>query len=164
MKSNKTKTYILLAAVAIIWGIIIYKVVQGMKGDLPPPIESVATTAFNEVTLKKRDTFSIKDLPKDPFLGIVYKKEQPKAKFTSITTVPAGDNPYDSFPRVSYDGILKRPGTTNSIYVVKINGKQHLLKLNQEVDSVRLTKANDKTIIVRYKNRTKTISYNETPQ
>ncbi len=49
-------------------------------------------------------------------------------------------------------------GKKGRMFFVTINGKQHLMKLNQTVEMVRLLKGNKQTITVRYPGHTETIA------
>ena len=83
--NNKLKTYLLLATVLIVWGVIALKINTGLQ-----PIDDFKAVepqnqSFRPVVLKV-DTFSIQKVDRDPFLGTLYrlpKKTQKAAAFAS---------------------------------------------------------------------------------
>jgi len=144
----------LLAAVLGIWGTIGFKMVNGLSPDLPEKRMQTFDVAFNPKTQTQTDTFSIKMIQRDPFLGtLTYKKNNSTA--TVKKTIKA--NTKTNQPKISYSGLIKKQSTSDQVFVVTIGNKQHLLKQGQIADSVRLVRGNSKEISVKYKNKYLTI-------
>jgi len=57
---------------------------------------------------------------------------------------------------ISYQGTIKQ--NKQQIFIVTINGAQHLLKRGQTRDSVTLIYGNAKSITMRYKKQSKTFT------
>lgn len=147
--NKKTKTYLLLAAVLGIWGTIAYKIITGLNSELPTvePLEMVSD--FNPKADISKETFTIKPIERDPFLGTLYQKKQKTTskgalKATSVT-----------FPLISYQGMIKKRKAKDKVFIININQKQHLLKIGQTRDSITLIKGSAKEIQLRYRNQYK---------
>jgi len=143
----------LLIAVLVVWGVIGYKFISGLNPSLPKTIEKDFNVSFTPKTKIKMDTFSIKNLERDPFLGKLYsaKKNVPLAKMKPRKVVTQNQ------PRITYGGAIKKQSSSDRVFVININENQYLLKQGQSVDSVKLIKGNAKEVIVRYNNMSQTI-------
>lgn len=147
---TKTKTYLLLAAVIGIWGVIGFKIVNGLSSD---DISEVRQENF-DVTFKpkvytKIDTFSIQTLNRDPFLGMLSKRGRNRVDAPSSKS---NHSPIEHKLDISYSGLVKKQNTSSQVFVVNINKNQYLLKKGQITDSVKLISGNDQEILVRVNN------------
>lgn len=149
---NKTKTYILLATVLVVWGTIGYKFVNGLSPDISEIAQQDFDVTFKPKTNIKSDTFSIKNVERDPFLGTLTSTK--KRKVSSKKTTP---EPKVNSPIITYGGIIKKQNSSDQVFVVNINENQYLLKQGQVADSVKLVKGNTKEVVVRYNNKSQTI-------
>ena len=77
MKTKK-KTYLLLVLVVAVWGTIGYKVVSALNPELPEIKQQSFVENINFKIDTKVDTFSVKLVNRDPFLGTLLKKEVKK--------------------------------------------------------------------------------------
>ncbi len=150
---NKTKTYILLVAVLGIWGIIGYKILSAFGPEKEVLNDTFQVTAFKPKTSEEIDTFSVKTVSRDPFLGTLTKKKKPIVKQKKV--IP---KPEFKWVPIIYHGAISNKSSKSQIFVVSINGKQHLMKIGQEVDGVKLKSAITKNIVVTYKGKRKTIN------
>jgi len=148
MKKN-TKTYLLIVAVLGIWGTIGYQIIAGLNPNEIEAVKDNIDLAFNPKTTKSIDTFSIQTIDRDPFLGTLTQKSIKTNRKTIKDTI--------SIP-ITYNGLIKRQNSSGQVFVVNINGIQHLLKKGQTINEVSLIRGTDKQIVVRYKNKQKTIS------
>ncbi|AUP79697.1 hypothetical protein [Flavivirga eckloniae] len=150
--NNKVKTYVLLASVLAIWGIIGLKILSTLNPDAPNTVFQNDIVAFKPKTNIEVDTFSIQSMERDPFLGTLYLKKKPKKKKSvkpkdTLVWVP-----------IIYHGAITKQQSKTQVFVVSINGRQNLMRIGQEVDHVKLIKANAKEIRVSYKGARKTIT------
>ena len=154
MKQRK-KTYILLAVVLAIWGILGFRVVKTLKPEYEEPQQVVLTDYQIPENQKKRDTFSIDGNYRDPFLGKMPKEKKSskgvrrKAKATSPTK------------NITYQGSVGDKGSKNRMFFVNIEGQQHILTLGQKVDDVVLISGDNAQIKVRYPGHMKIIKLTE---
>tara|TARA_Y100001933_G_scaffold127775_1_gene127629 strand:+ start:460 stop:921 length:462 start_codon:yes stop_codon:yes gene_type:complete len=141
---KNTKTYLLLALVLVIWGIIGYRILSTIS---PEPAEQLVMSEIAPKPFKtvKRDTFSIKADYRDPFLGTANKPESkkkirrsaPKKEFFDID--------------VHYTGSLLNSSTGQRIFFVTVNGQQFLMEKGKQAQEVTLVNGSESAITVRYK-------------
>ena len=153
MKS-KLSTYLLIVAVAGIWGTISYKVISGINADPPEVAVTTPMSGFNPKPIEKKETFSISEVDRDPFLGTLERKNKPKEKNTRRPMVSKPVN----VPKIDFAGIVKNGN--NQVFVITINGKQHLMRKGQTIDAVKLLSGNSKQIVVRFNNTNSVILAN----
>lgn len=149
---NKTKTYLLLVTVLAIWGIIGFKIVSTLNPDVPKASLYNEQVAFNPEIKSEVDTFSVQIVNRDPFLGTLMVKK-PKVKTKSIKP----KEPLVWVP-VIYQGNVNKQASKNKVFVVSINGVQHLMKKGQTIEGITLIKGNNTEIVVSYKGARKTIN------
>lgn len=147
--TNKTKTYVLLVVVLAIWGIVGYKIASTLNPDPPKIVKKEFDISFNPKTNMVSDTFSIKTVERDPFLGTLLVKKEPLLK--RQTTLKA------EWVSISYHGIITQQQSKNKVFVVSIEKEQSLIKIGQSIKGVKLVRGNNREIVVAYKNSTKTI-------
>lgn len=142
----------LLGLVLVIWGIVGYKIISTIKPTPPNANQQYSNVVFNPNINTQVDTFSIQLLGRDPFLGTLYykKKLNPSLKINKpkedIVWIP-----------VIYHGTVSKQDSKEKICVLSINGQQHIMKIGQEMNGVKLIKANNIEVIVSYKDAKKTI-------
>ncbi len=147
--TKKTKTYILLAAVLSIWGLIGYKIIFAVNPSASTVPETQVDVAFKPEQHKVIDTFSIHTAERDPFLGTLLVKKVKKAKVSKAAKV-------DWIP-VQYHGSITKNDKNSKIFIVSINNTQYLMKKGQVIHDVKLVKGNDTGVTMRYKGMVKQI-------
>ena len=149
---NKTKTYLLLVTVLVIWGVIGLKIVNTLNPDAPKIVQQDDMFFFSPKTNKANDTFSIQLSERDPFLGTLNIKKKPEVnqknttKKETIAWIP-----------IIYHGSVSKQDSKQKIFVLSINTQQHIMKVGQDRDGVKLLKANDQAITISYKGLKKII-------
>ena len=149
---QKRKTYLLLALVVVVWGILGFRIVKTLSPDSETNPVIVSTTDFSIPEIKN-DSFAIRANYRDPFLGTSAKSDKPAKTKKKLKKIP-------QLPKIPvvYSGSMAENGKKGRMFLVTINGKQHLMKVNQTVEKVRLLKGNKQTITVRYPGHTETIA------
>ena len=148
---NKNKTYLLLAIVLIVWGILGIKIVGAINPEPNEGLTTVITEKFVPKAIKERDTFSIVANYRDPFLGTL-----PKGTLKKKRVVPKKEKLPEKI--IMYSGSIMDAKTKKRIFFVSIDGQQHMLSKNDIMDEVRLVSGNTNWIKVKYQGKTKTIS------
>ncbi len=148
---NKKNIYILAPAVLIIWGLLIYKVVAGLNPSVPEAKQIEQLGQFSPKEFEEAESFTISNDYRDPFLGTFEKKKRTKRR-----TKPTVQEPETPFPSVIYKGIISPKGKNEKVFLVQINGNQHLFKKNNIFDSVKLLKGNAKEITLKFEKQTQT--------
>lgn len=152
MKS-KTKTYLLLIAVLSIWGIIGFKIVSTLNPHVPEVSQNENRVVFTPKTNMAIDTFSIQMSERDPFLGTLLVKKQVANK--SVNSTPK--EPLVWMP-ILYHGMVSKRDSNEKICVISIDGQQHIMKVGQDLNGVKLLRATNTEISVGYKGLRKTVS------
>ena len=154
MKKN-TKTYVLLGIVALIWGIIGYRIISAISSD-PEPQTTAVNADFKPLPVQEKETFTILADYRDPFLGTLPKKTAKKVKRSTKPKAPPAPE-----IAIAYTGFVADKEAKDNIFFVTINGQQHLMSSGNEIDKVKLLSGNASSIKIRYNNKTKTIQLKE---
>lgn len=109
---------------------------------------------FNPKTNTEVDTFSIKTIERDPFLGTLSNNHK---KRKSVSNRKPVNKVLEKEAVITYGGLIKKQNSLERVFVININNKQYLLKKGQIADSIKLVNGNEKTITTRYRNKNKTI-------
>ncbi|TMU55654.1 hypothetical protein [Flagellimonas algicola] len=151
--SKRTKTYLLLGVVLVIWGLIGFKVVNTLSPNEEPSIVQKQAVDIPTATIKK-DTFTLYANYRDPFLGTLQNpNKKVKRKVSKKTDQPKKN--------IAYAGLVSQASSGKSMFFVTIDGQQHMMSPNQEVDGVRLLSGNVSKIRVRYNGQHETITLSE---
>ncbi|MEX0275688.1 MAG: hypothetical protein AB3N16_15050 [Flavobacteriaceae bacterium] len=110
---KKGKTYLLLAVVLGIWGIIGIKILGAVNPKPTEDLHPKMARAFTPQKIKQRDTFAIAANYRDPFLGKVFKKPLPARtpkKHPKKTTPKTPERP------VAYTGYIAAGTESDNLY------------------------------------------------
>ncbi len=154
MTKNKIKTYLLSAVVLTIWGVIGYQIYSALNPSEEEFAVPEVPVTFKSETNKIKDTFSIQNNYRDPFLGkLPQQKAQPVVKQVRRPVVK------DSviFPTVEYRGMVQNAGGKETVFSVSVNGVASILSVGQSLQEVSLIKGNAQEITVSYKGKRKII-------
>ncbi|MEM9143560.1 MAG: hypothetical protein AAGA86_11275 [Bacteroidota bacterium] len=154
MKKNQ-KTYVLLAAVLGIWGLIGFKLVKAANPEPADGPDMNARETFVPKPLKEKDTFSILANYRDPFLGTI-SGPKPKRK-----TRPKPIQKKAPPKQIRYTGFVANEEASPEVFFVTIEGKQHMMTLNAVSDSVKLIQGSKQQVKVRCRGTTRTITLSQ---
>lgn len=146
MQKN-TKTYLLLAVVLLIWGLIGYKIFNWMPDNDEAMVLSTKVD-YKPKQIKERDTFSIVANYRDPFLESAPEKVIAPKK--NLSTQPKAEEPTID---IRYTGFITDGSSHQKIFFVTINGQQKMMKLNDKVADVTLLAGSKETIKVSYQKK-----------
>lgn len=99
---KQNKTYLLLAVVLGIWGIIGYKFFSAVNPDAPEIAQVTSDQVFVPKQMKEREVFSIVADYRDPFLGTVQAPKKKVKKNTNAAAVKKASVPTKS---IQYTGL-----------------------------------------------------------
>lgn len=148
MKKNKN-IKILLPVVIIIWGLLIYKIVDAFSSDTIQTTGSIKND-FTPPPKISKENFELQPIERDPFFGTMYQKKkvqqtQPiNKKKESIT-----------WPQIQYLGVVSDKESTASVYIININGIQYLFSKEQTWAEVTLLSGTSNTVSLKYKTDSK---------
>lgn len=151
MLKGKKALYILLSLVAFIWGAIIFQII-GAFSDENPVVSDAKEISVSPLKTKERDTFSLGEIKRDPFLGTLYI---PKKKENKLPLKPKTKKEPMIWPPIQYKGVVSGQNSANAIYLIQINNIDQLIKLKETISEVTLLKAFSNSIQVRYKGKVK---------
>lgn len=146
--NNPKKIYILLIAVVGVWGVIAYKIANGIA-VVEPKVKTqvINSNKYIENRNIKLDTFSILNIKRDPFLGNLNYS----TKANQINKVKTKiKKPIKANINVTYSGLIQNKGSKKKVFVVNIKNQQYLLTTGQTVNNVTLISGNNKLIIIRF--------------
>ena len=148
---NKTKTYILLTLVLGIWGVIGYKILSAANPTSPDMVQQRVDVSFNPKAKIETDTFSIQTVNRDPFLGtlLVKKKSTPKKIKPKTPLI---------WKPIIYHGIISNQNNKAKVFIISIENQQHLIKVGQTINEIKLVRGNNNSVLLSYKGEKKTIS------
>ena len=154
---NKKRTGYLLLAVILIYGAVIARffMLSNEGGNIEFIPEEVAT--FKPTEYKVKESFSIDNDYRDPFLGTLSKRDQSTIT-QRVKTKPIEDT---YFPTIKYMGVISDAGSNKRVLSLRINGKEYITKVGSTVDSVRVVSGNIKNVTVSYKGKRKVINITE---
>jgi len=147
---SKRNTYLLLAAVIVIWGLLIFRLFNPENEDDLVQASPMDTGPAIINKIKPKDTFSIRTYDRDPFLGTIQKKEKPKKRVVRPQEII-------NWPSVIYKGLVAGNQAKDNVYILEINGNQYLMKRNTTENEITLLQGKASQVIVRYKKQRKTI-------
>ncbi len=157
---NKKVTYLLLALVAVVWGLIIKEVLVRVNGDNSNNFNYHKTITNTAPTNLSLDTFSIVANYRDPFLGTIKrapaskKKRIPSKKKTVKKPQPA-PKPVTDWSFVQYYGLATKDGS--SLAWMQLYGKSYHMKPGETNQNVKLLSINKDSIQVEFKGEKKFI-------
>jgi len=154
MKKN-TKTFLLLAVVLGVWGVIGFKLLNAANPTAPNQILLASNDTFVPAQLKQRDTFSIVANYRDPFLGTV---KAPKKIVKSAPKVQKERPPEKS---IQYTGFITDASSKQKIFFVTIEGQQQMMSINDVFSDVKLVHGTKGKIKVRHNGKTRSITLTE---
>ncbi len=144
MKS-KPVTYLLIAGVLVIWGVILWKVFS--PKDDATPVQSPQNRV--EMTVPAADTLLLNY--RDPFLGTAARKPVPKATGTTRVSAPPTPEPQPLVEhQLRYMGSISRGGAPYGL--IEINGTLHTLRRGETADGYRLETIWQDSVKLRWKN------------
>lgn len=149
--NKQQKTYILSAAVILVWGLIGYRIYKGLYSNNNVSTDLNFKEKFVPSKIKTSQNYVVSADYRDPFLGEFNNLKKKKQKINT----PKITNEALPFPEVIYNGLVKA-GHSKS-YTLTINGRQELMKVGDMIEEVRLVKATENNVIVRFQKITKTI-------
>lgn len=152
MKKNQ-KTYLLLALVLTVWGILGFRIVKTVNPSAEELPMATNIGKFRPEVIKQRNTFSIVANYRDPFLGTLPKSNIPKKKKKAVTpkkeVLPDKD--------IRYTGLIGESTTGKKIFFLTIDGQQQMLNEKGVFNEVELISGSFQKIKVRYNGKTKSI-------
>lgn len=149
--NNRSKTYLLIVAVLIVWGLIAYKIFQHLKPSSDENLTVKTEKKRNPKTDSNLD-YKMHSGYRDPFFGTLKKPERQEIKNgqekRNISPKKTDLNPIPSVS-VLYRGLVNPLANKKEcVFIIEINGKTQLLKAGDSSDGCTLISGDNKKVWV----------------
>ena len=111
-----------------------------------------------EITGFEVDTFSLMANYRDPFLGKIATRKVKSNKAPSnprIRVAPKRPKAKTNWPKLAYNGLIKKQASNETLALIQINGKSAIMKIGETLDKVKLLKIYPDSIKVKFEGLTK---------
>ena len=161
---NKKLTYLLICAVAAVWGIILYKVLfrEGEEEyKLAPAANKTAHEPYDQYAVRP-DTFSLALSYRDPFLGGQAPAPEPVMAAGNVTAPTQNFNmpvipPPVNWSAIRYSGYITNPMSKRLVSIVEVNGQERMLGEGESFQGMKLLKNKKDSILVSWQGKQKYI-------
>lgn len=143
---------ILLPLVVIIWGILIFKIVDAFRPD-DINFQQGVVSSFKAPNVKEKEQFQLKTIESDPFLGTPYAKSR-KKNSGGIKKVQ-NETPW---PNIQYLGLVSDSNSKSKVFIININGQQRLLAAGETIQGVKVVKGSSENVTLRFNGHTQVYS------
>ena len=150
---NKKNIYFLLPAVLLVWGLLVYKIIGGLNPSAQETKSIESIGQFKPKKIEQTTPFTIKADYRDPFLGTFEKK---KRKVTKRKNIPTVKKPSIPFPTIVYKGIVSPKSNNEKVFLIIVNGQQHMFKRSSVFNAVKLLSGNAQEITVVFQQQKQT--------
>lgn len=166
MAKGKTLTYLLMAGVVAVWGLIFYRVYIGMsEEDLETPMTASAKVPYFKMVDHHQDQVNLDLNYRDPFSPAnTYVETKPVAsKLENVAAPrPAMPGPMMSKPQVNwsnvqYTGYVNNATSKQKMVILSVNGNTAVLTEGQSAHGVKLLKYLGDSVSVQYQGEKKNI-------
>jgi hypothetical protein len=162
MKQNKKMVYVLIPAVILVWGMIIYKILKVTDGS-SKAYKPAAVKAIEGPANALDETYHLVLNYRDPFFG-----KQANAPTTTLSTKPKvssgnlnnaandmtdRDMPNEFASRITYHGIIDNPGQGSRVGLMTYQGKRVLVRKDDNIDGFRVLDVKPGQILVSFDNK-----------
>ena len=131
--TKKNINRILIVAVALIWGVLIYKFVNSMFAPNTIEGDAIASQKTLDIPQITKDTFNLKTYKRDPFLGTLNSRPKVSKRNNAIKKVDKKEAPINQkWPKIEYLGFVKEEKSNDPLLLVKIDNRLYRKKANGE--------------------------------
>ena len=167
---NKAMVYFLGFMVAIIWGVIIYRIISALNKEDDPVMPAVVSPMKKEPMddrMLVRDTGSLRLNYRDPFGQAKAEKDTVQLPVRQLirpvgtqTFRPLAPKPAINWNFIKYSGYIRNPRNKKLIALVNINGKSLMMSEGESAEQVKILKNLKDSIKVSFNNHIKYIAVN----
>ena len=149
----------MLPLILLVWGVVFSQLFSYFFSSPSYAVETKQESInIDEI---KQDTFSIVANYRDPFLGGKIKFKQrsnssasTRKKLRKSIQVKAEK----SWPLIAYNGMIKNNNSKRRVGIIRIDGKEYLIKEKDVVSEVTILSINKHEVNVRFQKEKKTIT------
>jgi len=153
MKNNKQSTYLLLVVVAIVWGLIFYRIFIGLRPSSPamPQKQNVMPTIYTE---EKNTHFELFANYRDPFLGKVYGQ---KTKPTAPKPPPKKIQPKKIVPpipksnlKLFFLGLVSSSKYKKKVGFIRYNNKEQMIEEGEQLQDITIVRFTKDSMLIKH--------------
>jgi len=155
---DKRVLFVLIIAVVVIWGLIGYKLVVG---DFD---ESIITATIpkdkNIAGELEVESYQLLNNYRDPFQAqrVNYSGRRNSVEKNSNQKVSGQKkSTLADWPTITFGGLIKRKNSKEKVALLKVNASDHLMRMNEEVEGIKVLKIEKDSIQVIYRGEKKVI-------
>ena len=160
---NKKFTYFLICAVAVVWGVILYRVFfKNAEEDyvLKSASADVRHEPYDQYVLKE-DTFKLALNYKDPFLGGIEPAAEPDLSGPLVKQVNFGPpppvQPTVDWNGIKYSGYIVNPVTKKVVSIIVVIGRERMLAEGERFEGAQLLRNKRDSVLISWKGKQKYI-------
>lgn len=165
MAKGKTLTYLLIAGVVAVWGLIFYRVYIGMsEEDLDTPVATTAKVPYFKMVDHHQDQVNLDLNYRDPFgQATAYDVVKPVVKSENTAparpqmAMPMTQKPQVNWSNVQYTGYVNNAASKQKMVILSVNGNTAVLAEGQSAHGVKLLKYLGDSVSVQYQGEKKNI-------
>jgi hypothetical protein len=159
MKSKKM-TYLLICCVAGVWGVIFYRVFDGLAAEDSAPLNSrtIKELYFN-MTDHAKDPVILEMDYSDPF-ALANSAPEPLVKLAGPVSppMPMPIKPQVNWSGIVYSGQIYNRAEKRQVAIISINGKEVMLSEGERANGLKFIKRIGDSIKVEYQHATRFLS------
>lgn len=159
MKNNSRIKYLLIGLVALIWGLIVYRIMHALNSDEPLP-----TTISHRPVIKLDNDSAyslITAIYPDPFFKNLQLEDVSPLEIEDVKPGTSNNDPAeislsheDNFPLIKYNGYIFNPITKRKTAIISIDGYTKSVNVNENInDKIKITFISNQKIGIVYKGR-----------
>ncbi len=174
MKNKKT-TYLLVILTVVVWGAIIYRIIDHIHGSNDVPRSSLLIPDTEPLFSEIDTAYTLKLNYKDPFLkgGNSYTrtatgtKKEPVRQSNNIrrriyqSNQPKVETKKTDWPDIQFSGIILNEKTNEKLGLVQVKTESFLFRVNETRNEIQLLELYPDSVIVKFQNEVKTIKKSE---
>lgn len=149
----------MLLIVVIVWGFVFYQLFSSFFST--PNYATEKVEQIINIDEIKQDEFVIVADYRDPFLG----KKLSTKKINNISSNIKRNTVKKSlvrveqpWPSISYNGMIKNNNSDRRVGILKVNGKEYLIKEKDVVNDITILSINKNAVSIRFQKEIKTIT------
>jgi hypothetical protein len=153
MMQQKNLKYLLLLGVAAIWGIILYRVLNGMNDNANNSPASIQKPFFSAKDTSTYEPYELLVDYNDPFDA----EESDISLETSTDSLIKATNRFlqntitkPDLSFIQYKGIIENSTTHKKAAIISINGKDEFVKVNSKLNAIKINVIQKNKIQVTY--------------
>lgn len=155
---DKRVLFVLIIAVVVIWGLIGYKLVVG---DFDEAIITASIPMDKNIAGELEiESYQLLNNYRDPFQAqrVNYSGKSNGVEKNSNRKI-LGQKKSESlaWPPITFGGLIKRKNSKEKVALLKVNASDHLMRMNEEVEGIKVLKIEKDSIQVIYKSEKKVI-------